>query len=97
VPFKNQFKEIFKELELLAAKAKLTCNYDMFINIFVKFNHEIISKLKADKIDDSYTEYVEHIATTLLELWGCRICQFKEFFSFFKILFELYPNQKKLL
>jgi len=38
IPFLNVYKDVFKELEILAAKAKQNSNFDMFINIFVKFN-----------------------------------------------------------
>lgn len=56
-----------------------------------------MNKVKIEKIEDSYVEYLENIAIILLELWGCRICQFREFFSFFKLLFEVHPDQKKML
>jgi hypothetical protein len=76
VPFKKQYLEVFKELEILGVKSKEKSNYDLFILLFVKYGSEIM-KILNEGIDKEFSTYIENALTVLLELWGCRICCYK--------------------
>lgn len=77
MPFRAVFSESFKELETLATKAKQSSNYDLFILIFLRYSREILGKLDKEGIDPAFSTYIENVLTSLLELWGCRLCYFQ--------------------
>jgi hypothetical protein len=69
--------DCFKELETLATKAKQSSNYDLFILIFLRYSKEILAKIEIEGIDAAFSSYIENVLTSLLELWGCRLCYFQ--------------------
>ena len=69
----------------------------MFILIFLRYSKEILAKLKAEGIDQVYAPYIENALTSLLELWGCRLCYQQEFLDLFDLLLHLHPRPDEAL
>jgi hypothetical protein len=97
IPFRAPFEEVFKELETLALKAKQNSNYNTFILIFLRYSKEILGKLEQEGVDPVYASYLEHALTSILDLWGCRLCYFQEFLELFQKLLSLHPEKAKAL
>lgn len=76
LPFKAVFAEAFRELETLGLKAKQNSNYNLFILIYLRYSKEILAKLDHEGIDAEFAPYIENTLTSLLELWGCRLCYY---------------------
>ena len=97
VPLRSAFAEVFRELETLGTKAKQNSNYDLFILIFLRFSKEIMAKLDVEGIDESFSSYIENVLTAILDLWGCRLCYYQEFYELFYKLLSLHSNKAKAL
>lgn len=61
----------------MGTKAKQSSNYDLFILIFLRYSKEILAKIGVEGIDPVFSSYIENLLTSLLELWGCRLCYFQ--------------------
>ena len=97
VPMRAAYQDIFKELENLGQKVKNERNFSVFVLIFLRYSKEILAKLKSEGVDEVYAPYLQNALTSLLELWGCRLCYQQEFLDLFELLLQLHPSPDQAL
>ena len=56
-----------------------------------------MAKLDVEGIDNSFSSYIENVLTAILDLWGCRLCYYQEFYELFYKLLSLHPNKATAL
>ena len=81
----------------MGVKAKQNSNYNLFILIFMRYSKEILAKLDVEGIHPVYSSFIENALTSILDLWGCRLCYYQEFYDLFKKLLSLHHDKASAL